>query len=268
MAGASKVGGFLSVLNQLREAVNRWICSRGYVPFDIRGHYGEDGLFTVHNDEFVRDPRFRAAYERGVRAGHGVDPHIRWRLHIALWAAGTALRTEGDFVECGVNAGMISSAVLQYLDWARQEPRKYFLIDTFAGPDLSQFSQEEHQSGWVKLVEQQVASGGYVTDMERVHANFAEWPNAVIVQGRVPEILSAVPAQRVAFLHLDLNCAAPEAAAIEHFWPRIPVGGAVLLDDYAHNGVGAQKHAIDAWAARSGASILSLPTGQGLILRW
>jgi len=260
------MGWILMLKQRLRQAINQWICDRGYVSFNSKKYYAEDGLFSLHSDEFRRDPKFIEAYQRGVEAGHGVDPGIGWRVHVALWAARVACRVPGDFVECGVNAGMISSAIMHHLDWARV-PKKYFLVDTFAGPVLDQFSPEEHQSGWVALVEQRVASGGYVTDMDRVRETFAEWPNAIPVQGVVPEILSSVPASEIAFLHLDLNCAAPELAAIEYCWSRIPTGGVVLMDDYAHHGNAAQKHAIDEWSRRAGVPVLALPTGQGLIIR-
>jgi hypothetical protein len=80
--------------------------------FKLRNRYFQDGLFTVHSDHFRADPAFRVAYARGVRAGHGVDPGFEWRAHVATWAAQTALRVTGDFVECGVNAGFMSSAIL------------------------------------------------------------------------------------------------------------------------------------------------------------
>jgi len=41
----------------------------------------------------------------------------------------------------------------------------------------------------------------------------------------------------------------------------------VLLDDYAYFGFGAQKLAMDEFAARHDVAICSLPTGQGLLLR-
>jgi len=41
----------------------------------------------------------------------------------------------------------------------------------------------------------------------------------------------------------------------------------VLLDDYAAYGYDALAKAIDAAAAARGAEVLSLPTGQGLILK-
>src|SRR5205823_1320202 len=105
-------------------------------------HYAEDGLYTLHNQSFRQDPRFRAAYARGVQASHGVDQHLEWRIHVALWAGATALRASGDFVECGVNAGFVSSAIMHHLNWSTL-PRKYYLIDTFAGPVLEQYSEAE-----------------------------------------------------------------------------------------------------------------------------
>jgi hypothetical protein len=53
-----------------------------------------------------------------------------------------------------------------------------------------------------------------------VRRNFAEWPNAVIVQGVVPDILPTISTNQVAFLHIDMNCAYPERAALEYFWGK------------------------------------------------
>ena len=114
--------------------------------FNARDHYAEDGLYTVHNQGFRRDPRFRDAYARGVAASGGVDGALEWRVHVALWAALTALRVRGDFVECGVNAGVVSSAVMRYLDFAAL-PRTYYLVDTFTGPVLAQYSAAETRDG-------------------------------------------------------------------------------------------------------------------------
>jgi hypothetical protein len=51
---------------------------------------------------------------------------------------------EGDFVECGVNAGFVSSAIMKKLQW-NTLGRRFYLIDTFTGPVLTQYSQEEVQ---------------------------------------------------------------------------------------------------------------------------
>jgi hypothetical protein len=250
----------------LRALARRVLARCGYAVLNTRRHYAEDGLFTLHNQSFRRDPRFRAAYARGVRASLGaLDGGLEWRVHVALWAASTALRVEGDFVECGVNAGVVSSAVMNYLNFSSLA-RKYYLIDTFSGPVIEQFSDGETRDGLPDRARRLLDAGAYVTDVTRVRENFAEWPNAVVVQGAVPAALDAVRSEHVAFLHLDMNCAMPERAALEALWPRIPRGGVVLLDDYAYWGHGNQKDAMDAAARSLGVEVLSLPTGQGLIV--
>lgn len=238
----------------------------GYALFNTRRHYAQDGLFTLHRDHFRADPAFQAAYARGVKASGGLDPQFEWRVHVALWAALRALRIPGDFAECGVNAGFMSSAIMQRVDWRNVEKR-FYLIDTFAGPVLTQYSQEEASLGRVGMAKDSLAAGAYVTDMARVRANYTEWPNAIVVQGAVPDILPSLEIGKVAFLHLDLNCAYPERAALEFFWHLLSPGALVLLDDYTYFGHQCQAEAIDAVARQLGTDVLSLPTGQGLIIK-
>ena len=248
--------------------IGRYLRSAGYAVFHARSreHYARDGLFTVHNQSFRSDPVFAQAYARGVQASDGVDPEMEWRVHVALWAAVNAARVPGDFVECGVNAGFVSSAIMQRLDWGRV-PKRFYLIDTFDGPVVTQFSAKEVGLGRLQLAEAAIKQGAYVTDLDRVRANYAEWPNLEVVQGVVPAVLPGLGIEKVAFLHLDMNCAYPERAALEHFWNLLSPGGMVLLDDYAYVGNDGLAEAIGEAAAGLGVEVLSLPTGQGLIIK-
>lgn len=238
----------------------------GVGVFRLRGRYSQDGLVTVHSDHFRTDPAFREAYGRGLLASSGVDPGFEWRVHVALWAARTALRVHGDFVECGVNAGFISSAIMQKLRW-NTVSRRFYLIDTFAGPVLEQYSQQEIQHGRLTLAKKALEAGAYVTDMDRVRTNFAEWGNAILVQGSVPEVLAQTDIKLVAFVHIDMNCALPERAAFDFFWDRLSPGGVILFDDYAYYGHDEQRQSIDDAAGAKCTEVLSLPTGQGLIVK-
>jgi hypothetical protein len=250
----------------IKRAIRRILDRAGYTLLKTRGRYARDGLYTVHDDRFRRLPEFQAAYARGLQASRGVDPQFEWRIHVALWAGQTALRAAGDFVECGVNAGFVSSALMHFLDW-RNVPRKYYLVDTFNGPVMEQFSSSEIAAGRAQIARDFLHAGAYVTDLARVRENFAEWPNAVIVPGIVPEILPRLPLTSVAFLHIDLNCALPEQAALEFFWNKLSPGAIVLLDDYTYFGQQRQGDALEAAARQVGASVLALPTGQGLIIK-
>src|SRR4029079_9184251 len=70
--------------------------------------YDQDGLRTIHNHDFMRQPNFVRAYDRGIKAA-GSDYNWHWRVHVGLWAAFLASKLPGDFVECGVNRGFLSS---------------------------------------------------------------------------------------------------------------------------------------------------------------
>jgi hypothetical protein len=155
---------------------------------------------------------------------------------------------------------------MQCLDWGKTGKR-FFLVDTFSGPVVSQYSSEEVKLGRLDLAEDAIARGAYVTDLERVRTNYSEWPNVEIVQGVVPEVLPNLDVQNMAFLHLDMNCAYPERAALEYLWDYLSPGALVLLDDYSYAGNDSLADAIDSAAASLGTQVLSLPTGQGLIIK-
>lgn len=231
----------------------------------LQNLYCRDGLVTPHNHDFMSDARFRRAYARGVQAANQ-DYRMQWRVHIALWAASTAGRIEGDFVECGVNKGFVSSAIMTYLNWDRLG-KTFYLLDTFGGLDTRYITEEEVGSGILTRNKDWLASGFYASDVEQVRDNFSEWEHVRIIQGAVPETLPEVDTSRLAFLHLDMNCSTPEVAAFEYFWDLLEIGGVILLDDYGFLGHESQKKVLDRAAAAQKASIAALPTGQGLLVK-
>jgi hypothetical protein len=229
--------------------------------------YAQDGLISVHSHVFMEDPAFIEAYARGVKAIGGVDSYRwHWRIHIGLWAANVASRLDGDFVECGVNRGFLSSAIMTHLDWNSLD-RDFYLLDTFAGLDSRSVSDDERKDSMLRKNAENLESGFYVKGADSVRANFAQWPRARIVEGAIPDTLIQVTAQRIAYLHLDMNCAPPEIAALTYFWERLVPGAPVLLDDYAYFGYLPQKLAMDKFARERGVAVCSLPTGQGLIIK-
>ena len=229
--------------------------------------YAQDGLISVHSHAFMNDPAFIRAYARGVKAIGGVDTYRwHWRIHVGLWVAKVASGLQGDFVECGVNRGFLSSAIMEYLDWNSLD-REFYLLDTFAGVDPRFVTRRERAAGALLRNVDNIRSGFYVRGADAVRANFSEWPRARIIEGAIPETLAEVRAARIAYLHLDMNSALPEVAALENFWERLVAGAPVLLDDYAYLGYTEQKLAMDDFASAHGVTVCSLPTGQGLLIR-
>ncbi len=261
MAEASWIMGTTAFINRLIRRT-RYTIER--LPKSTASVYNQDGLRTIHNHDFMKEASFCKAYDRGCRAAS--DYRWHWRVHIGLWAASTASKLAGDFVECGVNRGFLSSAIMEFLDWDSLK-RTFYLLDTFEGLDLRYVSDEDRERGTVEENECLLESGYYVQGVESVKSNFSQWKNVRIIKGSIPETLNQVDTSSVAYLHLDLNCSPPEVAALNFFWDRLLPGAVVLLDDYAYQGFESQKHAMDAVAQEKRVVIASLPTGQGLLIK-
>src|SRR6185312_4428320 len=96
---------------------------------------------------------------------------------------------------------------------------------------------------------QRAALHHYTDCFEKAQRNFAPFFRAKLVRGKIPDTLTAVPIERVAYLSIDMNIEKPERAAIEFFWPKIQRGGVIVLDDYAFGGYEAQHESMDEFAA-------------------
>jgi hypothetical protein len=118
--------GFHSVLSLQSALIDELISGKqgGQTKdsFDAWGEpcYKADGLCNYYkNMDWMKDPKFVRAYAKGMDSGHKMgrpkgsknDIHIEWRVHMILWAAQHATQLEGDFVECGVNTGILSRCV-------------------------------------------------------------------------------------------------------------------------------------------------------------
>jgi hypothetical protein len=227
-----------------------------WLRLTIAPEFREDGLATIHNCDFVADPRFVRAYRRALERQPGTA--IRWRAHVVQWAGAHAATLRGDFVECGVNRAFLSTALMAYIDFDRLgAERRFYLFDTFSGLVPEQVRPEEHAA----------FRNPYTDCFEQVRDAFRESPNVILVRGVVPDSLRTVAIEQVAYLSIDMNCVAPEVAALEFFWPRLVPGAVVILDDYGFSGHESQKRGADEFAARVGAPILTMPTGQGLMLK-
>ena len=82
-----------------------------------------------------------------------------------------------------------------------------------------------------------------------------------------PEILPLIKTENICFLHLDMNVALPEGAAAEFLWDRMVPGAIIISDDYARVRHDEQMKTLDCFASERSHEVLSLPTGQGMIVK-
>jgi len=177
----------------------------------------------------------------------------------AVLAADKASRLKGDFIECGVNRGGYSRAVMHFVDFPRLG-KTFYLLDTFHGLEDKLISDAERKRGIPQVY-------SYYEECYEAVCRTFEGFRTVIVRGVVPETLPSVKAAKVCYLSIDMNCAAPEIAAAEYFWDKLVPGAVIVLDDYGWKIHYEQKEKFDRFAARKGVRVLALPTGQGLIFK-
>ena len=251
------------VVHRARYRVVRLRAALGDVPMLNAPTFGEDGLVSQHVVAFLSDPKFVDAYNAGKQVGALGAENIRFRAYTVCWAAQYASALPGDFVECGAGRGLLSKTVVEYLGFAGMDKR-FFLFDTFEGIPLEQAGSASERET-MKFLNTEYFNTSYFEDVKR---SFSSYPNVVVVKGKIPESLSTVSLGPIAYLSIDMNNAFAEMEAIAVLWDKLVRGGIIVLDDYAFSpAFAAQKDAWDEFAFRKEIAILTLPTGQGMIIK-
>jgi hypothetical protein len=215
------------------------------------GFHFADNFFTwARNNSMLDDEAFVTSWTSNVETD--ADKAIVWRRYILACAAYHCVQLDGDFVECGAYTGVGVKTVMDFLGGATF-PKDYWLYDLFEHEEwMLHHSMPEHGP-----------------DLEtRVREKFKSYPRVKIFKGFIPDVFEGQSPQRIAFLHIDLNQAPAEVAALDALFDRIVPGGIVILDDYEWAGVyRAQKLAEDPWFEARQYRVIPLPTGQGLVIK-
>lgn len=221
-------------------------------------YVGDNFGVRKKNLGFMEEEDFSKAWEKAVignrPAWKGKSKDVRWRAHTALWAAKHGLTLEGDFVECGVFLGLLSLTICHALKFD-QVPRNFFLFDTFDGipEDGSEKTEKQNEA--------------YFDCFELATKNFSPFPNAKLIKGALPGTLDQAAIEKIAYLSVDLNQADYEREVITELWDRLSHSAIVLIDDYAFETCEDQYAMWNEFAASKGTSILTMPTGSGIMIK-
>lgn len=168
---------------------------------------------------------------------------------------------EGDIVECGVwRGGSMMAAALTLLELG--QARQLHLFDTFEGmpppgamdrdigdvaaEELLAVEDRETGSTWafgpLGDVRQNLASTGYPGHLVR------------FIPGRVEETIPEQAPAQIAVLRLDTDWYESTRHELIHLFPRLAVGGVLIIDDYGH-WKGARQ-AVDEYLAATGVRLL------------
>lgn len=141
----------------------------------------------------------------------------------------------GDFVECGVwKGGHVIAALL-----ASTQPRTYWLFDTFDGMtepgpyDIRRGSHARDTTAYRKRGPKQWCRA----ELAQVQANIDRYRRSdQVVKYVIGPVEQTLPnhqlPEKIAVLRLDTDFYSSTLAELQHLWPRVILGGTVIIDDY------------------------------------
>jgi O-methyltransferase len=168
----------------------------------------------------------------------------------------------GDIVECGVWRGgsMMAAAVTLLAEGCSS--RTLHLFDTFEGMPPPTSVDRAAESG--KLASDMLDEADRSSNIwayapiEEVRRNLASvgYPQANIrfVKGNVQNTIPAEAPQTIAILRLDTDWYESTKHELEHLFPRLTVGGVLIIDDYGYWD-GARK-AVDEYVSSNNVALL------------
>jgi O-methyltransferase len=136
----------------------------------------------------------------------------------------------GDFAEIGVFKG--STSKMMRLVFPK---RKLHCYDTFCGIAGADASVDQHKDGeFAASLEEVRATVGE----DGVEYHVGKFPDSYLAEDKKPEL---------AFVHVDLDTYAGTKAALDYLFPRLPLGGTILFDDYRWPNCTGVEKAIKEW---------------------
>jgi hypothetical protein len=169
-------------------------------------------------------------------------------------------RIAGDVVECGVwRGGSMMVAALTLLELGERRP--LHLFDTFDGmPPPANVDRDftGHAAADILATEDRATGTTWAASgLDDVRRNVlgTGYPAELVrfVPGRVEETVPAAAPDRIAVLRLDTDWYESTRHELEHLYPRLAVGGVLIIDDYGH-WQGARR-AVDEYLAETGARL-------------
>lgn len=146
-------------------------------------------------------------------------------------------------------------AIAQYHNF-KSDSSNFYLIDSFSVDFIT----------YDGIVRSSPASFAYSDNVKEVKEYFKNYPSIKDIKGSILRVLSQIPERPIAFLHLDLNDAKAEDAALRQLQSRLMPGIIIVFNDYV--GFEGSNRALvhEKFVNENRKDFLTLPTGQAVIV--
>ncbi len=146
----------------------------------------------------------------------------------------------GDLIECGAWRGGCCIYMRAVLKIVGDRSRRVWVADSFEGlPKVDPVMYPEDAAIW--------QGGEMAVSIEEVRANFAKFgmldDRVKFLKGFFVDTLPTAPIEKLAILRLDADLYESTTQGLEYLYPKLSIGGYVIIDDY--NLAGARKATLD-----------------------
>ena len=145
-----------------------------------------------------------------------------------------AQETPGDIAECGVFKGvaLVRFAMLQKL--FGEMPKKVIGFDTFGAFPETNF--EGDKGPREKFINDAGAESITVEQLQQVLEHKQLQNDVELIAGditkSVPEYADSHPDMQFSLINLDVDIYEPSVTVLEYLYPKLQIGGVLILDDY------------------------------------
>ncbi len=145
-----------------------------------------------------------------------------------------ANKVPGDFIETGVWRGGATIFMRAILKAHGDIQRRVWVADSFKGTPVPNAEKYPFDEGTSSYTIKELA-----VSLEEVQANFVRYglldDHVQFLEGRFSQTLPAAPIDKLAILRLDGDLYESTWDALVNLYPKLSIGGYVIIDDYGSN---------------------------------
>jgi len=157
----------------------------------------------------------------------------------------------GEAAEVGVYRGNFSSLINKFLP-----DRQLYLFDTFEGFD----EQEKNFDIENKFTKH--PNDFSDTSIDEVLRKMTNKENCIVKKGHFPDTAQNID-KAFCFVSLDADLYSPTKAGLEFFWPRLSIGGTIMVHDYNNNVYLGVRKAVQEFSEENNIGYISLADNYG-----